>query len=615
MVSGCRLDNLEVEPTQSPRPTTTPAPTITPRPTNQPTISPQPTFSPGPTISPSISSQPSASARPSVGTELAPTAVNLENTTSGPSGDNLNFTFPRGDEMFELSLPIYTLDLRLSKPIERLQSSDMAEFSQITAQYLKNHFLETFSTEIFRITDFTTTFLMHEEKPLQSQIAIKLRSIATFVSAAGTPSEEAVMRELKNAFSGTLGEGYLGLIQALPQTNHLSSVTSVQLTTAEPDESASSQNGNATKVIVSVASVLLFVATAGIYYRTFHAKRPEQSVIIKEEATSSAGTSSEQMSISVLSTSKTCVYDSDATDDQNSRWWEISSKDSLEEDDNPSTETEAVFERLIVTDNCNEPSLGISTMNDAVSHQFVTSEQEGLKNSRHNVRVKLEPTIESKKKHDSTFDSLADTCDSQSSTNPFDDLSAASSICSSTVSPSRAKVRGPLKPEISSLSTGQIAQHEPEETTRLLKSGLAKAPKLHDCQDAATDILENCATVPTSPRPTSTGDSYSEPIQIEELDQWSCMTVQKKNIRSECDGEGIHHRHVDTSARSDHAHLPEDPLLSRLRTQATNQVRNDPYKRPTLDPPLYERVSDRPTRTAITRKATKEPSGYRRQDN
>jgi hypothetical protein len=115
-------------------------------------------------------------------------------------------------------------------------------------------------------------------------VTIKLRSKALFgLDSTEVPSNSLVAKELANAFSASMVDGYLGMVQALPRANIFSSTWDVRL--VFETRSDSTKKRTAAMVWASVASILAFGAAVGYSYRRcrWGCSRSEENV--KDEGT------------------------------------------------------------------------------------------------------------------------------------------------------------------------------------------------------------------------------------------------------------------------------------------------------------------------------------------
>ena len=205
-----------------------------------------------------------------------------------------------------------------------MERNDLVELSRVTSAYLERHFSTLFLKTEYDMVEFTTTLLTHEKKVESSQVTLKLRSSALFgPDSFQLPTESLVAKELAKAFSATMVDGYLGMVQALPRKNIFSSTLDVRMDFEKlPD---STKNRTTAVIWASLASILAFGAATGYLYRRCARHGLRNLENLKDESTVSitVGTVSDEMSITILKTppKKSLDFDFSTTTPWEKNWW------------------------------------------------------------------------------------------------------------------------------------------------------------------------------------------------------------------------------------------------------------------------------------------------------
>lgn len=265
---------------------------------------------------PSITSEPSSS--------FAPTGLSA---SAADGNDTIDSDLTFRSDPYTIYVPIYSLHFKLSDIIEEMERSDLSDLIGVTSAYLQRHFLAIYSTTDYDFDDFSTSLLTHERKVELSQVIVKLRSKAIFGSGpTRAPADRSVAQEILNAFSGTTGDGYLGMVQALSRTNIFSSAFYVKVVFEEDKRSDPPRKRTAAAVLVSLASVFAFGAAAVFSYRTYKRHNSHSAELLKDEGTVSLTVSTvlDEMSISILNAPEKRLldFDSSMSTSWGKNWWE-----------------------------------------------------------------------------------------------------------------------------------------------------------------------------------------------------------------------------------------------------------------------------------------------------
>ena len=186
--------------------------------------------------------------------------------------------------------------------------SEILEVISLTRDYLETVFEETFGDD--KEIEFLTIFV-DIDSTLGMPVYIAYNSSASFKSSSEIiPSVDELDQILNAAFEGNNLDGYLEMLQALPQNNLFSKTVSVVLIEVESIDTNTSSNsmidarsgtGSTTVNVVAGAAGAVVVAAAVIYsYRKNH---DEQKVDNKTDgndiATITTGTSTTTLSTSL----------------------------------------------------------------------------------------------------------------------------------------------------------------------------------------------------------------------------------------------------------------------------------------------------------------------------
>jgi hypothetical protein len=234
----------------------TPVPTATPTtsaPTTTPTTS-APTITPDPTVAPTTA----------LPTEMPSTEVPTQATAS-PTVFTVQRTL------------LFTLEIDLSEFLQNRNTtqSDLSELESLTSAYLRDHFFGTISSSDVLLEDFSTDVMSHIDRPDSSIVLVTFRSTAFFdAESPSFPTLRELFGELENAFSGQELDGYLGMVQALPESNMFSSTTQITFVDL-------GSNG-ATAVWATVVVLAAFLAATFTYYRRRHGRREDSDKFLND---------------------------------------------------------------------------------------------------------------------------------------------------------------------------------------------------------------------------------------------------------------------------------------------------------------------------------------------
>lgn len=186
--------------------------------------------------------------------------------------------------------------------------SEILEVIGLTRDYLETVFEETFGDDReSNLIEFLTIFV-DIDSTLGMPVYIAYNSSASFESSSAIiPSVDVLDQILNAAFEGNNLDGYLEMLQALPQNNLFSKTVSVVLIEVESIDTntssksmidARSRTGSTTVNVVAGAAGAAVVAAAAIY--SYRKKHDEQKVDNKTDgndiATITTGTSTTALS-------------------------------------------------------------------------------------------------------------------------------------------------------------------------------------------------------------------------------------------------------------------------------------------------------------------------------
>jgi len=224
-----------------------------------------PSFSPS--VKDNVSQEPTLSATIEP-TTLSPTIP----TETPPSGERTNM--PTND-ILSIPLESFTLEyeVALSRPIAQ---SDLVVLTSITNSYLQVYMSGFFQSDSIVMLDFVTEYDSSLEDPESSVVLVTFRSTAFFdPDTQELPSRIDLEEELASAFQGSALAGYLGRVQALPDSNAFSKTSQIFMIENTPSTiTIESREFSGVAAATALFAVMIVISLASLsWYRTRRKRR------------------------------------------------------------------------------------------------------------------------------------------------------------------------------------------------------------------------------------------------------------------------------------------------------------------------------------------------------
>jgi hypothetical protein len=206
----------------------------------------------------------------------------------------------------QLKLPPFTLEYEIPDFQEPTQS-DLTELESLTAAYLKSNIFGALASSDVLLEDFLTDIVSVQSDPDSLVVLITFESTALFDPLSPViPTEGQIVDEIINAFTGEELNGYLGMVQALPNMNLFSDTSQVFLVgTPDPDPNpVEASDASAVTAIAAAAAGIVLLSSgvaALLYYRRRRRRRREASnkllrdVVEAETSSDSASSASRSL--------------------------------------------------------------------------------------------------------------------------------------------------------------------------------------------------------------------------------------------------------------------------------------------------------------------------------
>lgn len=170
---------------------------------------------------------------------------------------------------------MFTLEYQLFD-FENPTETDLVELESLTRSYLRDYVTGAISDNMVFLDDFFTIYTEQEPDSGSLVVLVSFESTAFYdVDSPTTPAVSDIVEEIENAFTGEDLEGYLGMVQALPNSNLFAGTIDVFLINRRESENQSS--AAAVPIVAGSATFLLSAFGLFAYRRRKRKSRLEAS--------------------------------------------------------------------------------------------------------------------------------------------------------------------------------------------------------------------------------------------------------------------------------------------------------------------------------------------------